>query len=154
MPEAYHRVRLAAAHGLIKPPQRRCGRVPGSATEADGYARDELNEVRTRMGDVAVVDGVRVRRPLPGGPVHRIEERHLHVVNDAGAGDDLAPEAHRVPPGRHRRAHRSLPPASVSKSRIWSSDCFSFAALVVCSLTTPRVADATVRRPRTMPFQA
>ncbi len=154
MPEADHRVRLAAAHGLIEPPERRRGRVQRTATEPDSHPRDELDEVRTRMGDLAVVRGIRVRRPLSGRPVDRVEERHLHVVDDAGAGDDLTPEADRVPPGRHHGAHCSLPPASTSKSRIWSSVRFFVTALANCSLTTPRVADATARRPRTVPFHA
>src|SRR5438128_12241187 len=90
-------------------------RAGGSAHTAqpDGDAREQLNEVETRVGDLAVVAGIGVGRAAVAQPVDRIVERHLHIVDAALSIHNLVTKVKGFPPGGQRCRHRYSPSPSV-----------------------------------------
>ena len=105
VPQSDEAVRLAAAHRLVQSPQ--CPR-PGvvlATAEPDRDLGHEVGEQRAGVGDLAVVGRVGIGGTVSDGPVDRLEQRHLHVVDGAGRVRDLVAELEYLPPGGHRRAH-------------------------------------------------
>jgi len=74
-------VRLATTHALVKTLECRDNRVLVATTNPNSDLRHQVDQLRRRVSDVAVIVGVGVERPIAASSIRCLEQGHLDIVD-------------------------------------------------------------------------